>query len=205
MENYGPFADVVTNAGTIMAMGAAIALAWRGRSQWEPAEDDVPKAPQKVAGLLSAIIIAGIWATLQRPEDAPTLLRLSIGLSIVSFACLCLYAFLVSTQTYEQVISKGVKTFDRRNIIGGFTLSEQSKRIIEEHRNSGKSPPTTSELFKAAAYNADRVWTRPSRALAKVFCIACYVGLITTGTVALASAAILIGIRLSSQTAVNST
>jgi hypothetical protein len=196
MEDYGVFTNIVASAGTIIAMGAAIGLAWRGRAKWEPSEDDVPKAPQKVAGLLSAVAITVIWASLQESEYMSVLSKLSLGLTFAALVCLCLYAFLVATQTYEQVITKSPKRFDKRNIIGGFKLTENSLHIINEYRTQGKPPPTTSDLFKAAAYDPDKVWTRPSRALAKILCILSYVGLIATGTVALASAAILVDVKM---------
>lgn len=195
MEDYGIFTNIMANAGTIVAMTAAISLAWRGRTKWEPSEDDVPKAPQKVAGLLSAVAIVGIWTSLQEPGHISVLLRLSLWLSLAALISLCIYVFLVSTLTYEQVIAIGEESFDKRNIIGGFRLSEHARHIIKEHRSHKKVPPTKDDLFKAAAYQPHLVWTRASRSLAKVFCILSYIGLIAAGTVALASAAILVDIR----------
>lgn len=195
MNNYGIFTNIVANAGAIMAVVAALGLAWRGRTKWEPSEEDVPKAPQKVAGLLSAVAIAVVWASFQQPEHAPVLSMLALTLGLAALVCLCAYVFLVASLTYSQVRSKGPKVVDQHNIIGGFRYTEQSLQIINEKRRLGNAPPTPGELFKAAGYNPDRVWTRPSRAIAKVLTILFYVGLIATGTVALASAAILIDVK----------
>ena len=196
MSDYGAFKDIVANAGTIMAMAAAIGLAWRGRSKWEPAEDDVPKAPQKVAGLLSALAITAIWTAYQDVGHIHTLIGLALGLGLGALASLCVYAFLVSTLTYVQLTAGGPKKVKERNIIGGFVFTAKSRAVIEKQRAKGLAPPTTADLFKAAAYNPDSVWERWSRSLAKVLCIVSYVGLIVTGTVALAAAAILVDLRL---------
>jgi hypothetical protein len=195
MNDYGIFTNIVGNAGTIIAMAAAIALTWRGRANWEPSEQDIPKAPQKVAGLLSAVIITVIWVSFREPEHASSLTKFSLILSFAAVLFLCLYAFVVSTQTYTQVFAISAKKFDERKIIGGFKLTEASIKAIEDARAQGNPVPTVNDLFKSSGYDPDRVWTRASRALAKVLCILSYIGLIGTGTVALASAAILVDLR----------
>src|SRR3989442_10374422 len=158
MKDYGIFTNIVANAGAIIAMAAAMGLAWRGRTKWEPSEDDVPKAPQKVAGLLSAVAITVIWASLQEPMYTSVLSKLSLGLGLGAVISLCLYVFLVSTQTYVRVRAQGRRTVNQQNIIGGFNLTEESRQIIAEHRRQGTVPPPISELFKAASYDPDRVW-----------------------------------------------
>src|SRR3954449_7976183 len=100
IKDYGVLTNIVAHAGSLMAAAAAIGLAWRGRTKWEPSEEDVPKAPQKVAGLLSAVAITVIWASLQEPMYTPVLSKLSLGLAFGSLISLCFYVFLVRTQTY---------------------------------------------------------------------------------------------------------
>jgi hypothetical protein len=90
-------------------------------------------------------------------------------------------------QTYTQVCAvDGV--ISSRKIIGGFVLTAQAKKKM---RNA--EVPTVQQFFEGSAYDVDRLWSRFSRSSAKLLFVVCYLALTISGTVALASAALLIG------------
>lgn len=185
-SNYGALQPVVSDAGSIIAAGGAIALAWRGRFNWEPSEQDVSGGPQKVGGLVAAILIVILWVSAHGSPRSQFLVPLVVGTAAICVVALCAYSFLIGLQTYTRI---GVVDGHAQNqkIIGGFALTAQARKILNE-----RSDLTVQGLFEGSAYDVDRVWTRPSRAAAKVLFVVCYLSLAISGTVALAAAAILI-------------
>ena len=182
--DYGSFAGLVNVAGTIIAMGSALGLAFRGRARWEPSEEDVPRGAQKVSGLLAAIAVASLWAAYrEQPQDIGW--RLPIVLAVLSFVFLLLYSFLISNQTYEVQRIAGSST-EQIKIIGGFWLTAKARSLVAK----GK---TRQDILAGAAYQLDRVWPRPARSLAKVSFLVGYTGLVVCGTVALGAVAIRVG------------
>src|SRR2546425_915111 len=95
-NNYGPLANLVGTVGSIISAGAAIGLAWRGRTKWEPSEEDISKGPQKVAGLVAAVLIVLIWALLNDAAHISLLVRFAIGLALLCVLSLLVYGFLVA-------------------------------------------------------------------------------------------------------------
>jgi hypothetical protein len=55
------FDQIVADAGALIAAAGAILVSWKGRARWEPWEEDVPKGPQQVAGLVTAVAIGVLW------------------------------------------------------------------------------------------------------------------------------------------------
>ena len=88
--DFGAFAPIVSTAGTIVAMGAALTLGWKGRAKWEPVEEDVPRAPQKVASLVAALM--GVqWNNVQYKS---TLTKLVVWCSVALIVSLVVYGLL---------------------------------------------------------------------------------------------------------------
>lgn len=188
-SDYGVLQPVVSDAGSLVAATVAIASTWRGRAKWEPSEEDVSAGPQRVGGLVAAILIAVLWfQTNGSSKGHRFLIPLVIILAIVCVASLCLYSFLIAMQTYEKqrVLPNG--TLRKQKVIGGFALTRRAKSTMAEREDL-----TIQDLFEGSAYDVDRVWTRQSRAIAKLLFVLCYLGLTVSGTVALAGAAILVG------------
>lgn len=183
--DYGPLKDLVAVAGAIMAAVAAIGFAWRGRARWEPSEEDVPAGAQKVGGLVAAIAIVLLWVEWNDPADAHALNALAIGLGIAAVLFLLIYSYLVGVQSYDEVKPDG----SRKRIIGGFWMTSAAK---QEHAAAGNI--SVQELLHRAGYDADRLWSRPSRQLAKTSFQIGYLGVTISGTVALAAVAIRIGL-----------
>jgi hypothetical protein len=184
---YGALAPLVSTVGCLVAAAGAIGLAWRGRARWEPSEEDVATGPQKVGGLVAAVAIAVLWASANNSDSDGLLVRLAISLAALAVGALLAYSFVISTQTYEVVIvpARGADPVTRK-VIGGFKLTKNAKRVAADR------PLTTQDILAGNQYDVDRVWTRSSLALAKVIFVACYLALTVSGTIAIASAAMLI-------------
>jgi hypothetical protein len=74
--------------------------------------------------------------------------------------------------------------------VGGFWKRGEAKR------DQAKRKWTTQEALEGAAYDPDVLWSPTSRGLAKLCFIVGYLGLTICGTVALAAAAIRLGIAV---------
>jgi hypothetical protein len=189
VTQYGVLSNVVATAGSIMAAGGAISLAWRGRiDRWEPSEQDVPNGAQKVGALVAAVLIGLVWAIERTPSHVNTLNTVVVGSLIATVVSLLLYGFLVGNQTYI----RWEGTPNAYRLIGGFWTTSAARKI---HR-AGNQP--ISEVFKGMAYEPDRVWPRPSRQLAKTCFVLLYMSLTVSGTLALAAVAIRLGVTVAS-------
>jgi hypothetical protein len=178
VPDYGPLSGLVGTVGAIGAAGAAILLTWRGRARFEPSESDVPKAPERIAGVVTTVLIAVLWAG-RSGLGTPLLSALAIGLAVLAVAALLGYVALTGSQTYED-------TRHHRKIIGGFSLLPGARAEIRKRRL------TTQQYFAVVEFDPDRVWPRGRRALAKTGFTAVYLVLIVSGSIALTSAALLV-------------
>jgi len=181
---YGSLTGLVTTAGTLVSAALALGLTWKRRARWEPSEEDIPKGGQRVAGLLTAIATAIIWALLATPTYVPLLTKLAISFGAASAVFLLLYGYLVSSQTYIVLKSPKADAVAEEKIIGGFWLTAAASKLSKKH--------TIQDLLKGAAYDPDKLWPRSSRALAKQTFVLGYLGLTVCGTIALTSAAVIL-------------
>ena len=103
---------------------------------------------------------------------------------------LLVYGYLVAMLTYvSRVALRRGGRVDERKVIGGFRLIPAANKAVKQ---SGQS---VQQYFEGTSYNADLVWTRTSRAIAKLLFVVSYSGLSVCGTVALGLVGILIGLR----------
>jgi hypothetical protein len=89
----------------------------------------------------------------------------------------------VGVFTYDREVAISPKRVARIKVIGGFFLKPDAKAAQKREK------VTTQELFKGAGYDADKLWNRPNRHLAKSTFLLSYVGLVVSGMLALATAA----------------
>jgi hypothetical protein len=87
---------------------------------------------------------------------------------------------------YTKVVSPAANQTREEKIIGGFTLTPRARKEIKEREL------TIQRALAGAAYDQDEIWTRGSRALAKLLFVLCYSTLAVTGSIALTCAAILL-------------
>jgi hypothetical protein len=184
-EDFGPFTDLVGLAGTAIAAIGALTLAWRGRARWEPDEEDISTGPQKVGGVLALVGLVLLWTAFEGADDVGALRWLTVLFAVLTVVGLFLYSFLISRQTYqlEKLKGNGVVSV---TVIGGFRTTERAMELARDGR-------TLQEILRGAAYEVDRVWPRGSRTMAKQAFVAAYLLLTVSGTLAVASAAMLLG------------
>lgn len=200
-SHFGVLSQSVATGGTLIAAAGALSLCWKGRFNWEPVEEDVPRASQRVAGLLIAIAIAIVWYRFSRrtlyPDD---LMVLSAALGAGTMLALLCYGLLVGVLVYDKKVGAGGKETRIVKIIGGFRLTPMARMALSPGElpvfTPGKPPvhkaSTIADLLKGAGNDPDRVWTRLSRALAKVVFQLAYVTLVGCGTCALATISMLL-------------
>jgi len=182
-DRYGLFTDLIKTAGFLMSAVIAIGLTWRGRARWEPSEEDIPKGPQKVGGLLTAVALVLLWTFAGDTQHVRFLAIVAVIMAIICLSSMLIYGYLISVQTYDGSAKKGQK-----KLIGGFSYTPAAENAIKD---SG-TPLTAQEFLKLNKYDPDRVWTRSSRAIAKNAFIVFYLGLTLGGSLALTCAAMIL-------------
>lgn len=188
-NDFGELSNLVRTAGLLVSASFAIALAWRGRTRWEPSQQDLPQAPQRIAGLLNAVILAVLWVFLASPSHASLLAVMALALSIGAVLCLIFYFLHVAILTFE-LPSEPAETGQPANaperIVGGYWLTAEAAR-----KKLQKTNPIPPSDFLVQTRQADKVWPRAARAIAKVAFILGYVGFVVCGTAGLTCAAML--------------
>jgi len=183
--NLGQYAQLVAAAGTLIAVGAALIQSWRKRATWEPVEEDLPLLGQKLAGLFVSLAVATLWYRYQANLDSSADFLNAAWILAGALCCfVLLYALLMGVFVFEREIVTGNKKVSKQKIVGGFLLTPAARDSRTKHQ------VTIQELFRGAAYDADKVWTKFSRAIVKLLMAFSYVGVVFTGTVTLASASI---------------
>lgn len=189
-ETQGVLADVVAIGGSAMSAGAALLVAWRGkRFSLEPSLEDVPGAGDKVAALLASVGILLMYATLNEDRHASTLALISVVCAAVAFAALLAYLFLIGSRGFDRY--QGLPEQER--IIGGFRLTRTARAAKVKHEVDSEQT-----LFEGLAYDPDSTWTKSSRALARTVCVATFILLLVSGTIALGAAAMRLGLAIAS-------
>jgi len=180
-SNYGQLTPLVSASLSLCAAAGAILFGFRKRAKWEPSEQDIDKGPQQVASLITAVAIAVMWSTMRNPMYSGILEHLAINLCISCAIFLLAYGFLIGTQTYE----KRHGTSQVSKVIGGFSLTTDARAAKESEKL------TVQKLFAKYDYDEDVVWPRWSRQIAKTAFVVCYLGLITSGSMALTAGSLL--------------
>lgn len=183
--DYGQFGPMIATGTTLVAAVGALFFLLKKRAKWEPAEEDVPKLAQSVAALLAAVALAWAWyfQQVQGLAARSSLLTIAFWCVAVAFVCAIVYGILVGVFTYDREVATSPKRVVRLKVIGGFFLRPEAK-AAQRRENV-----TTQELFKGSGYDADKLWNRANRSLAKSSFLLSYVGLVVSGTLALATAA----------------
>ena len=184
MNDYGPLAGLVASVGALLSAGGAITLAWMRTSNWTPPEDDVPSGPSKVASLLTASAVAGMWFETGKSLTSRDLQQISAVAGGLMVVALILYTFMMGVFVYErQVAQPDGRSVDTKKTIGGFWLLPAAKKGLHNAQ-------TVQRLFAGAAYDPDLLWSRLSRSLVKIIFILSFITLLVSGSVAISSIAL---------------
>jgi hypothetical protein len=191
MENLGQFAPLMKYVGTAVATGGALLATFRGRAAWEPPVSDLPVIQERLSALLSTISLIVLWIVFRDPESIPVLLRWTIGLTLGCVCAFLAYGALNSALTFDVVKVKPGPPPEpyKEKVVGGISLTPEAREQREQRK------VTVQELFKGSLYNAEKIWSTPSRSLAKAVISATYLMLVTTGVSALAAGGLLLSLR----------
>jgi hypothetical protein len=188
MSGYGALGGIVAAAGSVMAAGSAITLAFKGRARWEPIEEDVPRAPAKFAGLATAVCIVLIYGDARQNPDVAWLSPLCLGCLLAAFVGTCLYMWLVQVNTFTTERATGRRRVACQKVVGGLWLKREAKAILDRP----DEPKSVQMVFTGSAYNKDLLWSGPSQAAAKILFLISFLAMQVFGSLSLAIAAILI-------------
>ena len=182
---YGDLLPLVKAAGWLISAAWALIFGWRGRSKrWAPSEEEIPGAPSRIAGLLTAVLLGVLW--FQETSDITQgrwllpILWVSVAVTVVAFL---LNNFALTTLMYERVEAQHNQPVTTR-IVGGLWLTPEAREVRR------KAHDTIQNIFAGNEYVADRVWPRPARAFAKVLLITFYLLFTVGGSAALAAGAL---------------
>jgi hypothetical protein len=182
-SDFGALSGLVQAAGVLVSAGVAIGLTWRRRTDWGPVEQGIPKGAEKFGGLATAIALAILWTRNNNHASLPLLTTIAIDMAIAAFIALLVYGILNNIYVYEVDLSTA-DTQRSKKVIGGLWL----EMAAQKGRKKGK---TIQEMLKDAAYQLDRIWPRPARALAQALFVMFFIVLTAGGTVALSAAAMI--------------
>lgn len=183
MAEYGPFADIVAGAGSLIAASSAVGLAWMRRAKWLPPGEVVSGSTAKVSALVSAVVI-GILFVYRNGlvSRLPTVAGASLLLALVGLA------FSIYLNVRFSMEDRRVKSKPKR-VLGGFALTDEARAA----RALGKFG-SDQQLFENANWIQDLVWTRTSIALVHIGSAFAFILLQACGSIAIATAALLVSV-----------
>jgi len=193
MTEYGPLAIIVSNAGVLVAAGTAVTVAWTKNANWAPPQEDIPKAPARVCGLLASAGIAVIWFQTGKTMFAPELISIIWKSGSICLIGLLLYVFLMATFVYERNVPKshGANTTRNQRIVAGLWLTPEAK-AQKLRRSRDNKPAGIRDMIDGCGGQLDLIWPNVSRATAKLLLLVSFLAVQLGGTITLASSSLLL-------------
>jgi hypothetical protein len=130
--DFGVLTDLVKTVGALASSAFAIGSAWRGRTRWEPAEEDLSRGPQKAGGLVATVIVTLLWVTNADTTRIPFLIHVSVACLIVCLLSLVGYGILIATHVLR--LAEGAP--NGRLLVALFS----SVTLPEKSKNGGLRP-----------------------------------------------------------------
>jgi hypothetical protein len=185
--DYGVLKDVVTVAGSLIAATYAIGLAWMRRAKWMPPNETVTGGTAKTSALLCAVIVVVLYL-LRTQIGFANLAYFALGLlpGVLLGLSVSIYVNTAYSYTKRAVTPHGQNIEER--VLGGFSLTEEAKKI------SAKKGKLAQALYENSNYQRDLVWTQGSQAALQVASTLGFIVLQVCGSLALATASMLVGI-----------
>ena len=182
--DYGLFTNLVSTAGTLMAAVGALGLAFRGRARWEPIEEDVPAGGRKVGGVVAAVAIAVMRATMFEVTQTHGLVLVAVLGAGAAIFGLLIYGGLIAGVAFERPKNGG----GVEKVVGGLWVLPRIRALLQK----ANGPRSIQEAFASSSYRKDFIWPNLSIAVTKQCFVLSYLVLTVSGTVALASGAMLV-------------
>lgn len=181
MTDYGVLANIVGTVTSLAAAGGAITLAFTKRAKWQPPEEAVPKAVSRVAGLVTMVGVALLYA-------------FSTTLGVGWLAAITVGGLALTVGALSVAITTNIKhacywpedPIEANRHLGGDVLTGEASRIARERGLK------LQQLFADAQGDKDLVWTRDSQAAVHIRSTLSYILLIGAGACSLAAAGMLV-------------
>jgi hypothetical protein len=204
MDKYGPLSEIARYGLNLVAVAWAIRIAVFGKAFWEPKVTDFKRAPVRIAGAYSAILIAVVFAVSRQQHDLYYWIPwiIACGGAIIVF-------FLVDMFLREWLI---VRCSPRgEGVFGGIWLTPRARDIVLGSKAayergdlaSNQSPPGSAKrLFCSFPVNnrqehREEIWPSHSIAASQVLVVGNYIIWNILATVGLSIAATLVSIAMS--------
>lgn len=185
--DYGALTPVVAGVVSAFAALGAIGFAWRGRANWEPAEEDLSRGPAKVGGVVSVVVLAVLWVFVGKGGSLAPLGWIAGITGLITVVSLITYGLLVNSYLYDRIVSEKPEESRTIKIVAAATFTPYAKASM------AKEPDLTiQELFAGSAYDPDKIWPRSARGRMKAAFALSYIGLTVFGTTAVAATAMLL-------------
>lgn len=184
MSDFGLFANIVAIAGSLAATTGALRIAWMKRAKWQPPEEAVPGAVGKIASLFSMVFV-GLLYVYGSSEIGQGWLAIISIIGLI-FAIIFLSVTIYFSVKYTFTITQKGK--DR--VLGGGELTVEAKKIEKKYAQ------TRQQMFWDSQGDKDLVWTKESQAIVQIVCTIAFIGLIASGTAAVAAISNLIAIMV---------
>lgn len=167
----------VRNVSFFIGIAVAYSAKVFGRNRnWLPVEREQETRAFRITMALAGLAIAGLWYISREGQHA-TELFLTAGLLLV----LTIASYLALRNVLHRFTFRRQKaTGEWIPIIGGFQLTPEAQAISAE----GKS---TQDIFRGAAFNRDKVWTRASQSNAESVVMGLYILMFACGSTGLAA------------------
>jgi hypothetical protein len=193
--DYGPFAPAVGYAGAIIATGSALFALWGGRMQkWRPPDEDLPGTAQALVLLLCGVGMVLQWY-FASPSTISWVLLIMAILAVGCVLCFLAYSGLLGTHVYiKKVADDATSTRDVR-VLGGRELLPEAEKI------RARKKIDVQTLYEGAAYKADMLWSRESRAWVKQRVVILFILTLVFGTSALTGASFATQVMLTKKAA----
>lgn len=180
--------DVTQAVTALLSMITAIYGGFRGRAKWEPHAQDIPKGSQRIAALISCVIISMILYFLRKEPSS---------LLVAAIMVVCGAGAFLGFQDYLKITS-GI-TYDMIRIVDGEKMAIKVLGAEEKHLTAAAQEylrdhpgETPQALVNGCGGDLNAVWHQAARSQIRSRYERDYIFLASGGTIALACAGVLL-------------
>jgi hypothetical protein len=177
-STYGPFSNIVQDAGQLVATAVAIMYAWIPRKGWDLRQQDLPGWLRSVALAFAAVGLV-ILTLEEQGKTRQQLVGFLIVSAVIAVALATAYIIAFFGVTHPSLEARRGQTRPSR-VVGGFKLRSA-------YVNSREA---VSTILEGNAYEPEQVWTTRSLAVARAIIALLYVALLVAVTLLIAAAVI---------------
>jgi hypothetical protein len=180
--------DITQAVTALLSMTTAVYGGFRGRAKWEPHAQDIPKGSQRIAALISCVIISAILYFLRKESSSLLVAAIMVVCGAGAFLGFHDYLKITSGMTYDMI-----RIVDKKKsvvkILGADEphLTAAAQKYLRDH--PGETPQA---LVNGCGGDLDAVWDKAARSKIRSRYERDYIFLTSGGTIALACAGVLL-------------